>query len=200
METKSIPKNVDTDWIIIICVCYTVRMQSCIILKIYITTFHKMMKLVCLNYRPVSNLQYISKLAESAVAKQLQHHIDTNNLFPMLQSSYCKFHSTESALLKVKNDILLNMNIQHVTLLVLLDLSAALDTIDHGILLERLRSAFGGRDTALSWIASYLSGRTQQVSIDGTLSMKFDLECGVPQGSCLGLCCLLSTLARYLKL
>ena len=104
----------------------------------------------------------------------------------MLRSTYRKFHSTESALLKVKNDILLNMNSQHVTLLVLLDLSAAFDTIDHGILLEKRRSVFGVRDTALSWIASYLSGRTQQVSIDGTLSMKFDLECGVPQGSCLG--------------
>ena len=86
------------------------------------------------NYRPVSNLQFISKLAESAVAKQLQHHISTNNLFHMLQSSYRKFHSTESALLKVKNDILLIMNGQQVTLLVLLDLSAAFDTIDHGIL------------------------------------------------------------------
>ena len=138
------------------------------------------------NYRPVSNLQFISKLTESAVAKQLQHHINMNNLFPSLQSSYRKFHSTESALLKVKNDILFNMYRQHVTLFVLLDLSAAFDTIDHGILLERLRSAFGVRDTALSWFASYLSGRTQQVSIDGTLSTKFDLECGVPQGSCLG--------------
>ena len=88
--------------------------------------------------------------------------------------------------MKVKNDILLNMNRQHVTLLVLLDLSAAFNTIDHGILLKRLWSAFGVRDTALFWIASYLSGRTQQVSIDGTLSMKFDLECGVPQGLCLG--------------
>jgi len=139
------------------------------------------------NYRPVSNLQlFISKLTESAVSKQLQHHISMNKLFPLLQSSYRKFHSMESDLLKVKNDILLNMNRQHVTLLVLLDLSAAFDTIDHGILLERLRSAFGVRDTALSWIASYLSGRTQQVSIDSTLSMKFDLECGEPQVSCLG--------------
>ena len=89
----------------------------------------------------------------------------------MLQSSCRQFHSTNS---------------QHVTLLVLLDLSAPFDTFDHGILLERLRSAFGVRDTALSWITSYVSGRTQQVSIDGTLSMKFDLECGVHQGSCLG--------------
>ena len=72
------------------------------------------------------------------------------------------------------------MNSQHVTLLVLLDLSAAF--LSAAILLERLRSAFGVRDTALSWIASYLSGRTQQVSTDGTLSVKFVLECGVPQG------------------
>ena len=104
------------------------------------------------NYRLVSNLQFFSKLTESAVAKQPKHHINMNKLFPSLQSSYRKFHSTESALLKVKNDILLNMNRQHVTLLVLLDLimSAAFDTIDHGILLERLRSAFGVRDTAHS--------------------------------------------------
>ena len=67
------------------------------------------------------------------------------------------------------------MNRQYVTLLVLLDLSAAFDTIDHGILLGRLRSAFGVRDTAQSWFASYLSGRAQQVLIDGTLSRNFDL-------------------------
>ena len=73
-----------------------------------------------------------------------------------------------------------------IRLFVLLDLSAAFDTIDHGILLERLRYATGVREMALSWFASYLSGRTQQVSIDGTLSTTFDLECGVPQGSCLG--------------
>ena len=122
------------------------------------------------NYRPASNLQFIYKLTESAVSKQLQHHISRNKLFPLLQSSYRKFHSTESALLKVKNDILLNLNRQFVTLLGLLDLRAAFDTIDHGISIERLRSAFGAQDTALSWIASYLSGRTQQVSMDGRLS------------------------------
>ena len=71
----------------------------------------------------------------------------------MLQSSYRNFQSMESSLLKVKIDInfLLNMNDQHVTLQALLDLSAAFDTIDRGILLERLRSAFGVRDTAPSW-------------------------------------------------
>ena len=82
------------------------------------------------NYRPVSNLQFVSKLAESAVAKQLHHHMVAIDLFPVLQSSYRKFHSTETALLKVKNEILLYINKQHVTLLVLLDLSAAFDTTD----------------------------------------------------------------------
>ena len=78
------------------------------------------------------------------------------------------------------------MNRQHVTFLVLLDLSAASDAIDHGILIEMLRSAFGVQDTALSWFALYLSDRTRQVSIDGILSTRFDLECVEPQGSCFG--------------
>ena len=89
------------------------------------------------NYRPVSNLQFVSKLAESAVAKQLHHRMVANDLFPVLQSSYRKFHSTETALLKVKNKILLNINKQHVTLLVLLDLSAAFDTTDLALYFTR---------------------------------------------------------------
>ena len=68
----------------------------------------------------------------------------------------------------------------------MLDLCAAFDTIDHCILLERLKSGFGIRGTALSWFASYLSNRSQQILIDGSLSMNFELSCGVPQGSCLG--------------
>ena len=68
----------------------------------------------------------------------------------------------------------------------MLDLSAAFDTIDHYILLKRLKSGFGIRGTALSWFAFYLSNRSQQILIDGSLSMNFELSCGVPQGSCLG--------------
>ena len=74
----------------------------------------------------------------------------------------------------------------HVTLLVMLDLSAAFDTVDHGILLHRLQSKLGLRDKALLWFKSYLAGRTQQVSVKGSLSDKFNRTCGVPQGSCLG--------------
>ena len=74
-----------------------------------------------------------------------------NNLYPVLQSAYRQNHSTETALLKVKNDLLLNMDKGHVTLilLVMLDLSAAFDTVDHGILLHRLQSKLGLRDKAL---------------------------------------------------
>lgn len=74
----------------------------------------------------------------------------------------------------------------HITLLVLLDLCAAFDTVDHSILPHRLQFQFGVRGNALLWFKSYLVGRTQQVSVNETLSKNFNLNCGVPQGSCLG--------------
>lgn len=88
--------------------------------------------------RPVSNLVYVSKLTEKAVFQQLHKHMASNNLYPTLQSAYRKNHSTETSLLKVFNDILLDMNSQNVILLVFLDLSAAFDTIDHDILIAHL--------------------------------------------------------------
>ena len=74
------------------------------------------------NFRPVSNLSYISKLSERAGAEQFMEHLTANNLHSLLQSAYKQQHSTETALLKVKNDILMSMDEQHVTFLVLLDL------------------------------------------------------------------------------
>ena len=109
-----------------------------------------------------------------------------NGLHLELQSAYKKHHSTESALLKVKNDILLNMDAQKVTLVALLDLSAAFDTVRHDILLDRLRSRLRVTDQALNWFTSYLSDRTQRVAGNGGLSDSFPLAQGVPQGSCLG--------------
>ena len=120
------------------------------------------------------------------VAKQLQHYLNCNNLFPVFQSAYRKNHSTETALLKVMNDILSNMNHQCVTLLILLDLSAAFYTVNHDTMLRRLEYSFGIQRKALSWFASYLSGRTQRIMINESKSKPFSLECGVPQGSCLG--------------
>ena len=79
-----------------------------------------------------------------------------NELFPVLQSAYRKGHSTETALLRVVNDILSNINKQQVSILVLLDLSAAFETVDHAILLRRLETSFGITDAALAWSSSYL--------------------------------------------
>ena len=102
-----------------------------------------------------------------------------------------KNHSTETALLRVKMDILMNMNKGQVTLLVLLDLSSAFDTVDHGSLLKCLHSRFGVSGKVLEWFASYLYDRIQRVMINRNQSDSFFLQYGVPQGSCLGPICLL---------
>ena len=94
------------------------------------------------NYRPVSNLPFISKVLEKVVDKRLERHLSENKLHEGFQSAYRKFHSTESALLKVQNDILQSLDKNCSTVLVLLDLSAAFDTIDHPTLLSRLKNLF----------------------------------------------------------
>ena len=102
------------------------------------------------------------------------------------QSAYRQFHSTETALLRIQNDLLLAINKQKVSALVLLDLSAAFDTIDHKILLSRLSSFYGLSSTTLNLIASYLLNRTQSVSIQSHSSPPFSIFTGIPQGSVLG--------------
>ena len=139
------------------------------------------------NLRPISNLSFASKLTEKAVFAQIHKHLTTNKLYPKAQSAYREFHSTETALLRVKNDTLLNMNQQRVTLLVLLDLSAAFDTVDHTILLNCLSRDFGITGHVYSWFESYLHNRFQSVSINSGISDKLHIKkYGVPQDSCLG--------------
>ena len=137
------------------------------------------------NLRPVSNLQYVSKLVERAVFDQVHAHLSEHDLYPLLQTAYRRGHSTETALLKIYNDILMAMNRQDVVLLVLLDLSAAFDTVEHSVLLSRLSTSFGIRGTALEWFASYLSGRSQRVSLSDKCSESLQLNQEVPQGYCL---------------
>lgn len=95
------------------------------------------------NYRPVSNLQYVSQLTEEAIFQRMHSHMTINSLYPELQSSYHQPHSTETALLKMLNDVLLNMKSQQVTLKVLLDLNVTFDTVNHDILLEKLDKDIG---------------------------------------------------------
>ena len=138
------------------------------------------------NYRPVSGLCFISKLVERSVAVQVKHHIDNNNLGNTFQSAYKSGHSTETALLSIKNDIHISLSKGMPTALVLLDLSAAFDTIDHTGLLNCLSSWFGFSGTVLKWFRSYISGRQQSVKVGSTLSDPVELKFGVPQGSVLG--------------
>ena len=117
---------------------------------------------------------------------QVKSHLDENNLGNDFQAAYKSGHSTETALLCIKNDIHIALSKGMPTALVLLDLSAAFDPINHSILLECVSSWFGFADTVVSWFGSYLSGRNQSVKVGNVLSDPSDLEFGVPQGSVLG--------------
>ena len=118
------------------------------------------------NFRPVSNLRLISKIIEKDVAVQLTNYIVNHQLAEMFQSAYKVFHSTETALVKVQNDILCAVDSNKSTVLLLLDLSAAFDTVDHSILLSRLSHRFGVKGRVIAWIASYLKDRGQFVQIE----------------------------------
>ena len=137
------------------------------------------------NYRPISNLPFLSKILEKTVATQLQDHLTHNNLFEKFQSGFRSAHSTETALLRVTNDLLTAADTGSPSLLILLDLTAAFDTVDHTILLERLHNIVQLTDNALQWFKSYLSDRTEHVSLGGCESRKLRVTCGVPQGSVL---------------
>ena len=138
------------------------------------------------NFRPISNLNFISKILEKVVASRIQSHLSSNSLSSSFQSAYRIFHSTETTLLKIHNDLILAMDRGEVTSLILLDLSAAFDTVDHSILLTRLQNWFGLDGLSLNWFTYYLfSSRSQAVSINDSISAFSTLSCGVPQGSVL---------------
>lgn len=138
------------------------------------------------SYRPISNLNFISKILERIIHTRITAHLQSFPSICPFQSAYRKFYSTETALLRIQNDLLLAIDKRKLSALVLLDLSAAFDTIDHGILLARLSSSFGITGSALSLLSSYLTNRTQSVSINGHSSLPSPMQTGVPQGSVLG--------------
>uniref|UniRef100_A0A8C9XHL9 Reverse transcriptase domain-containing protein n=1 Tax=Sander lucioperca TaxID=283035 RepID=A0A8C9XHL9_SANLU len=141
---------------------------------------------VLANYRPISNLPFLSKILEKVVANQLCDFLHRNSLFEDFQSGFRMHHSTETALVKITNDLLTAADKGLVSVLVLLDLSAAFDTIDHTILLQRLEHLVGIKGIALSWFKSYFSERSQFVNINDKPSKYAKVSHGVPQGSVLG--------------
>ena len=138
------------------------------------------------NYRPISNLSFLSKLTEKVIKSRLLVYLDANSLYNSSQSAYTKLRSTETVLLHLHDCLTRAIANQQITGLCLLDLSAAFDTIDHTILLDRLSSWFGIRDTALSWLKSYLCSRMCSVKIGDCISESIVLSHGVSQGSVLG--------------
>ena len=121
----------------------------------------------CLNYRPISNLTFLSKLLERLVVQQLTGYLDRAGLMPVNQSAYRQYHSTETALLKVVSDVAEAMDVGKLTLMGMLDISAAFDTVDHVILRNRLSKSYGLAGTVFDWITSFLSERSQVVLFNG---------------------------------
>ena len=138
------------------------------------------------NFRPISKLPFLSKALEKIVYSQLLTFLNNHSLFERFQSGFRAQHSTETALLKVLNDIRINTDKGLCTVLVLLNLSAAFDTIDHSILIDRLENWVGVTGSALEWFRSYLCDRSFTVAAGNVSSSPADITCGVPQGSILG--------------
>ena len=137
------------------------------------------------NYRPISNLSFLGKLIERVVLSRLNDHLKKNNLNISQESAYKKNHSTETILIKVTNDLLIACDNKSATVLMLLDLSAAFDTLDHHTLLKILSEEIKIRGVALKYLKCFLMGRSQRTRLRNVVSDSVILQFGVPQGSVL---------------
>ena len=138
------------------------------------------------NCRPISNLCFIAKILEKLLLSQVSSYLNSHSLYNTCQSAYRPSHSTETALLKVVNDLFLSLNKGNISVLALLDFYSAFDTIDHTILVHRLYTDFGFTDTVLQWFSSYLTDCTHYVSLSKHCYAFAPVHSGVPQGSVLG--------------
>ena len=136
-------------------------------------------------YSPISNLSLVSKTLERYVTNELRRHIDANGFNDPFQSAYRSRHSTEMALVRIHEDMTHTIDSRRGVLLVLLDVSAAFDTLDHSTLLLRLRD-IGLTQTVFTWFKSYLAGRTNAIKIREATSAPRLIHHGVPRGSVLG--------------
>ena len=138
------------------------------------------------NCRPVSNLPQLSKVIEKVILQRITQHIEKQSVFDPYQFAYRANHFTETALFIVANKIKIAFDDRKGTALVFIDFSSAFDTINHNIILRRLRLLYGFDGTALGWIHSYLIDRTQHVVLGECSLTSITFTSGVPQGSVLG--------------
>ena len=138
------------------------------------------------NYRPVSNLCFLSKLVEKCMLKQSIGYCNANDLISQYQVAYRANHSCETSLLRLLNDALWNMESGKATILTAMDLSAAFGMVDRDILLNILHDQFGFTGTALNWFNNYLRPHSYVVTVQKAISSERDLTFSVPQGSCAG--------------
>ncbi len=138
------------------------------------------------NYRPISNLPFMSKHFEKVVSAQLCFILLKNYIYEEFQSGFRPHNSTDTALVKITNYLLLASDQGFISLLVLLDLNVASDTINHDILIDQLQNYTGIQRQALRWFRSYLSDRYHFVNLNGEASQLSTVKYGVPQGSVLG--------------
>jgi len=138
------------------------------------------------NYRPTSQLQFISKVLERVITNRIRPHLEEYHLFDKYQSAYRAAHSIETALFRVHHDITSALDKGSTVALMMLDRSAAIDVIDHDMLQKRLEFAFGISGQALKWFSSYMQDRSQCVCVGKVVCKTLPVVCGVPQGSVLG--------------
>lgn len=137
-------------------------------------------------YRPIAILPFLSKVFEKLLNVQIRNYIHNNQLLSDFQSGFRPKHSCLTALQKVSEDLRMNIDKRYVSCLVLLDHSKAFDTVDHEILLLKLKSFFNFSSHAHDLMSSYLCSRSQSVFIKGVSSKPLPVTRGVPQGSILG--------------
>lgn len=142
--------------------------------------------LIVSNFRPVSNLPFLSKVLEKAALQQFMQHCNINELLPDHQSAYRPDYSCETALTHLVDDILWAMERQCVTALIAIDLSSAFDTVDHEVMLSVLQERFGVDNKVLGWFDTYLRPRSCKVNVGRCYSEAKSIPFSVPQGSCAG--------------
>ena len=132
------------------------------------------------NFRPITNLSTVSKIVERLALSRLKPLIMSSPNFGQLQSAYRQGHSTESALNKILDDLLSDVDHGSVVAVVSLDISAAFDAVEHDVLVQRLEDEFGVSGVCRQWIISYLTGRSSMVHVDTSASPTTGATCGVP--------------------